>query len=113
MLNIDLKTLNVDEQAVKAFVQQQLVELVPHLTPESPVDLKLSQLEKGFEVEMSADHAIGTIQTVGKGEDLFVAIRNAKEGLLDYFSEIADEINPERREQKINNITRNGSFYLH
>ena len=113
MFTMDLDKLNVDEQAVKAFVQQQLVELTPHLAPESPVSLKLTQREKGYEVEMSADHAIGTVETVGQGDDLFLAIKNAKDGLLEYFTEIDDELNPEKREQKIQSITRGGSFYLH
>ena len=102
-----------DQKEISAYVQQQLNELAPHIDPTSPVELKLTQVNEGFEVELTTDHSSGVIQTLGWNQNLFGAIKSAKEGLLEYFVEVENELNPNKREERINHISRHGSLYLH
>lgn len=113
MIQIDAKGATIDEKEVTAFVQQQLMELADHLSDKSSLQVRLTQRKDGFEAELTAFEEEGEIQTVGRHKDIFDAIRNAKEGLLDYFVEVEDQLNPRRREDKINFMSRNGNFYLH
>ena len=48
-------------------------------------------------MELTALEEEGEIQTIGRHKDLFAAIRNAKEGLLQYFVETESLINPHLR----------------
>ena len=102
-----------DKKEISAYIQQQLNELEPHLIPESPLELKLTKRDDGFEAELTADHASGVIQTLGWNQNIFTAIKSAKEGLLDYFTEVESEMNPLKREETINHISRHGNLYLH
>lgn len=113
MIKIDGFDAKIDEKEVTAFVQQQMVDLTPHLSDKSALQVRLSKRGKGFEVELTAFQEEGEIQTVGFNDDLFDAIRNAKEGLMNYFVEVEDEMNPHLRESKIDYFSKHGSLYLH
>lgn len=102
-----------DKKEISAYIQQQVDELTPHLEPNTPIEVKLTKTENGFEVELTTDHLTGVIQTLGWNEDIFHAIRSAKEGLLQYFAEVEAEINPNNREERISHISRHGNLYLH
>ena len=112
MITINGNT-QINKKEVSAYLQQQLNELAPHIDPASPVELKLTEIDEGFEVELTADHSSGVIQTLGWNQNLFGAIRSAKEGLLDYFVEVEAELNPHKRDERIDQITRHGHLYLH
>lgn len=113
MFRMNLDKLNVDQKEVTAFVQQQMVELAPHLNAESPVQLNIAQGKKGYIVELTATHPVGVVQTVGRNKDIFAAIKNAKEGLLEYCLEIESSLNPENRDARIRQILAGESPYLH
>ena len=113
MLKIDANASALSEKEIAAYVQQQLVDLGPHLDEEVALQMKLTQVETGFEAELTASTEEGEVQTVGCHEDIYDAIKNAKEGLLAYFVEVEAEINPRLRDEKINHLARNGNLYLH
>lgn len=113
MIEIDSKDFQIDEKEVSAYVQQQMIDLAPHLEEKSALQIKLKQVDQGFEAELTALHEQGEIQTVGWNEDIYHAIKDAKEGLLEYFVEVEDELNPRIREEKINLLSRHGNLYLH
>ncbi len=113
MIKIDALDAQIDEKDISAFIQQQMVDLAPHLTAESALQIKLVKRDQGFEVELTAFEAAGEIQTIGFNDNLFDAIRNAKEGLLEYFVEVEDALNPKARDEKINLLSKHGSLYLH
>jgi|GEM_PF-4720271 len=113
MVKTSLKKVDVSEQEISAFVNQQMAELEPHIDSKTPVEVSLIEGKKGFQVSLTAVHPEGKIQTVGTDEDLFNAIRNAKEGLLDYCVEIEAETNPQFRDSKIDQILKNKNHYLH
>ncbi len=113
MLKIDTHGTTINEKEVVAYVQQQMVDLAPHLEDKSSLEVKLSQKNQIFQAELTAFHEEGEIQTVGMNEDLFDAIRNAKEGLLQYFLETEAIINPRLREEKIKLMSHHGNLHLH
>ena len=113
MIKIDTLDPKIDEKEVTAFIQQQMMDLGPHLNKESSLQVRLVKVETGFEVEITAFQEEGEVQTIGRNEDIYDAIRNAKEGLLDYFVEVEDELNPRIREDKLNYFSQHGSLYLH
>ena len=113
MIKFDSRFSPMDEKEVTAYVQQQMVDLGPHLDEKSSLQVRLTKLKNGFEVELTAYQPEGEVQTVGRDTDLFDAIRNAKDGLLHYFVEIEDELHPHERDEKINHLLRNGNIYLH
>ncbi|MCJ8275882.1 MAG: hypothetical protein HRT44_01975 [Bdellovibrionales bacterium] len=102
-----------DEKEMSAYIQQQISDLEPHLKTESPLELKLTQVDEGFEAELTADHESGVVQTLGWNENIFSAIKSAKEGLLEYFIEVEQEKNPQHRNEQIDHISRHGNLYLH
>ena len=108
-----LNTALENEKEIQAFAQQQLVDLAPHLQGETPLELTLSQSKEGFEASLVAEHFEGQVQTVGKSPDIFNAIINAKEGLLEYCLEMEAELNPRQRHQRIEQILRRQSRWLH
>jgi len=89
-----LKTALENQKEIHAFVQQQMVDLAPHLQGESPLELTLSQSKDGFQASLKAQHLEGPVETIGKSPDVFNAIISAKEGLLEYCLEIEAETNP-------------------
>ena len=116
MLKIDTKDTNgtsFNEKEVTAYIQQQMIDLAPHLKDKSALQVKLSQKNQVFEAELTAFQEEGDIQTVGLNKNLFDAIRNAKEGLLQYFVETEATINPHLREEKIQHLSHHGNLYLH
>lgn len=113
MIDFDAQGLSLNEKEVTAFVQQQMLDLAPHLGEKDALQVRLSQRGTGFEVELTAHHEDGDIQTLGHNEDLFEAIKLAKEGLLHYFVEVEDQLNPLLRDEKINYLSRHGNLYLH
>ena len=113
MIKIDSIGTEIDKKEITAYIQQQMVDLAPHLEEKSALQIRLTQVNKGYEAELTAVHLEGEIQTVGWDENLYVAIKNVKEGLLQYFVEVEDELNPHQREEKINHFSRNGNLYLH
>jgi len=113
MIRIDSNSTKIDEKEIAAYIQQQMVELTPHLVEKSALQIKLTQHKKGFEAELTAYQPEGEIQTVGYNEDIYHAIRNAKEGLLDYFVEFEDAMNPRQRDEKLKHLSRHGNLYLH
>ena len=112
MIRID-GNAQYDQKELSAYIQQQMNELTPHLEPNSPIEIKLRKKDDGFEVEVTTDHLSGVVQTLGWNENIFHAIKSAKEGLLQYFAEVEDELNPNERDEKINHISRHGNLYLH
>ncbi len=113
MIKIESSSEMIDQKAVTAYIQQQMVELQPHLHEKSALQVKLVQLKNGFEAQLTAIEEEGEIQTIGRHADLYDAIRNAKEGLLDYFVAAEDELNPRLREEKLNYMSKHGNLYLH
>ena len=113
MLKIDAQGTTINEKEVTAYIQQQIVDLAPHLEDKSSIQVKLSRKNRVFEAELTAYHEEGEIQTVGLNKDLFDAIKNAKEGLLQYFVELEALNNPHIREEKIKLISEKGNLYLH
>lgn len=113
MIKIDNLDPQIDEKEVTAFIQQQMVDLAPHLNEKAALQIRLIKREEGFEVELTAYQEEGEIQTIGFNDDIYDAIRNAKEGLLEYFVTIEDELNPHLRDEKINYLSRHGNLYLH
>ena len=113
MLKIDTNGTTLNEKEVTAYIQQQMVDLAPHLEEKSALQVKLSQKNQIFEAELTAYHEEGEIQTVGLNKDLFDAIKNAKEGLLQYFVEVEASVNPRLRDEKIKLLSHKGNLYLH
>ncbi len=113
MIKIDANDPQIDEKAISAFIQQQMVDLAPHLSNEAALQIKLVKKDGGFEVELTAYEEAGEVQTIGFHMDLYDAIRNAKEGLLEYFVEVEDALDPKARNEKINLLSKHGSLYLH
>jgi len=113
MIKIDNLDPQIDNKEVAAFIQQQMVDLGPHLDSKSSLQVRLVKLKQGFEVELTAFQEEGEIQTIGRDDDIYDAIRYAKDGLIDYFVEVESEINPHLRDDKINYLSRHGSLYLH
>jgi ribosome-associated translation inhibitor RaiA len=113
MVKFDADSLAVDQKEVTAFIQQQMLDLAPHLDEKSALQIRLKQVKNGFEAELTASQKEGEIQTVGWHEDIYSAIRNAKEGLLQYFVEVEEQLNPMLREEKIKYLRQHGSLYLH
>lgn len=113
MIKIDALDANIDPKDISAFIQQQMVELTPHLSDQAALQIRLVKKEGGFEVELTAFETSGEVQTVGFHADIYDAIRNAKEGLLEYFVEVEDALDPGARDQKIQFMTQQGSLYLH
>jgi ribosome-associated translation inhibitor RaiA len=113
MITIDSKNLKIDEKEVTAYIQQQMLDLGPHLADKSALQIRLTQKKKGYEAELTAYNASGEVQTVGWNENIFDAIKFAKEGLLEYFVEIQNEIHPQLRDEKIKHISTHGNLYLH
>ncbi len=114
MVKIDSKYLNINEKEFTAYIQQQMADLQPHLTDKASLQVRLTEVGKGqFEAEVTAFQEEGEVQTIGRNSDPFDAIRNAKDGLLEYFVEMEAELNPHLRDQKINHLARNGNLYLH
>jgi len=113
MIKINAKDLQIDEKEVSAYIQQQMMDLSPHLEEKSALQVRLTQVDKGFEAELTAFREEGEVQTIGWHEDIYDAIKNAKEGLLEYFVEVESENNPRDRDNKINHIHRHGNLYLH
>jgi len=113
MIKMDKLGEKIDKKEVAAFIQQQMVELAPHLDEKSALQIKLTQVRNGFEAELTATQLEGEIQTIGWNEDLFDAIKNAKEGLLQYFVDAEDFMNPQLRDEKIKYLSQHGNLYLH
>lgn len=113
MIKLNTNDAQIDEKEVTAYIQQQMAELTPHLEEQTAVQVKLTPVDDGYEAEVTAHHPDGDVQTIGWHEDLFDAIKNAKEGLLEYIVETEDEMNPRLREEKIQHLRRNGNLYLH
>lgn len=113
MVKIHTNEAGIDEKEISAYIQQQMVDLTPHLEEKSALQIKLKKIGDGFEVELTAILNQGEIQTVGWNENIYHAIRNAKDGLLEYFVHVADEENPNQRDEKINYLSRHGNLYIH
>lgn len=113
MIKIDAIGTQIDKKEVTAFIQQQMQDLSPHMPEKSSLQVRLVKRKENYEVEITAFEEEGEIQTIGRNTDIFDAIRNAKEGLLEYYVEVEDQINPHLRDEKINFISRNGNLYLH
>lgn len=113
MIKIDALDANIDEKDISAFIQQQMADLTPHLSDKAALQIRLIKKDKGFEVEITAFEEEGEVQTIGFHDDLYGAIRNAKEGLIEYFVEVEDALNPTARDAKINHFSRQGNLYLH
>lgn len=114
MVKIDSKNMKINEKEFTAYIQQQMADLQPHLADKSSLQVRLTEVGKGeYEAEVTAYQEEGEIQTVGRHKDPFDAIRNAKEGLLEYFVEMEAEMNPHLRDQKLNHLAQNGNLYLH
>lgn len=113
MIRIHSKGAAIDEKEVTAYIQQQMVELTPHLKEKSALQVKLTKKKEGFEAELTAYQPEGEVQTVGFNKDVYHAIRNAKEGLLEYFVEFEEAMNPLEREEKIKYLSKHGNLYLH
>ncbi|MEM7646732.1 MAG: hypothetical protein AAF203_07485 [Pseudomonadota bacterium] len=104
---------DMNEREIAAYVQQQMVDLTPHLEEKTALQMRLTKRKEGFEAELTATSEEGEIQTIGWDKDICDAIKNAKEGLLEYFVEVEAEQNPRERDEKINHLSRNGNLYLH
>ena len=113
MIRIDLKGSQIDQKEVTAYIQQQLQELMPHLGEKAALQVKLVQEKEGFEVQLTATRLDGEVQTSGWNENLFDAIKFAKEGLIQYFVEVEDQMNPQVREAKLQYLSQHGNLYLH
>lgn len=113
MVKIQTNDAGIDEKEVTAYIQQQMIDLAPHLEEKSALQVKLKKKAEGFQVELTAILNQGEIQTVGWNENIYDAIRNAKDGLLDYFVLVQDELNPREREEKLNHLSQNSNLYLH
>lgn len=113
MVKIDSERTKLSEKEVSAYIQQQMIDLKPHLHEEDALQVKLTEIGEEFEAEVTAIQQEGEIQTIGRHSDPFDAIRHAKEGLIEYFVEVEAELFPQEREEKINILTRNGSLHLH
>lgn len=113
MFTIDSKTAQIDQKEFTAYIQQQMVDLKPHLNDQSALQVKLTEVGELFEAELTAMISEGEIQTVGRHTDPYDAVRNAKEGLIEYFVEIENQINPHLRDEKLKYLSRHGSLYLH
>ena len=109
----EMDQIGMDQKEVLAYIQQQMSDLAPHMDSQSPLQLKVVEKQGGFEAELTVDHEAGKIQILGKDKDLFDAIKSAKEGLLDYFVELEDHLNPNRRSSQIQYICRHGTFHIH
>ena len=113
MVKFDSKSAQIDEKEVTAYIQQQMVELKAHLEEKDSVQVRITQVGSEFEAEVTAYQEEGEIQTIGRHPSPFDAIKHAKEGLIEYFVEVEEELNPQMREEKINHLSRNGNLYLH
>ena len=79
MIKIDSKNFQIDEKEVTAYIQQQLIDLSPHLEDKAALQVRLKKVDQGFEAELTATHQEGEVQTVGWNEDIYNAIKSAKE----------------------------------
>lgn len=113
MIKLENLDAQFDTKEVTAFIQQQMMDLTPHLTEKSSLQVQLVKKEEDFEVELTAYQEEGEIQTIGRNHNLFEAIRDAKEGLIEYFVEVEYELNPHGRDDKISYLSQHGSLYLH
>ena len=112
MIKIDSKSDLIDEKEITAYIQQQMAELSPHLEEKTALEVKLTPVNNGFEAEMTAMHPEGQIQTIGWNEDIFDAIKYAKEGMIEYFVEFENEMHPNNRDAKLQYMKRHGNLYL-
>lgn len=113
MLKIDSSRTGYDEKEVTAYIQQQMMDLEPHLEEKTSLQVRLVDIGDEFEAEVTAYVPEGEIQTIGRNANIFDAIRFAKEGLIEYFVAVEDEMNPHDRDAKINHLSRHGNLYLH
>ena len=113
MVKIDSQDAKIDQKEVTAYIQQQMADLAPHLTEKASLQVRLIQKKEMYEAEVTAYEEESEIQTVGIDSDVFDAIKNAKEGLLEYFVEVESELRPHERDEKINYLSKHGSLYLH
>lgn len=113
LAKISLNSKLVDEKEINAFVQQQLSDLSPHLADTADLELSLSESKKGFQASLTMKEAPGPVQMVGQSQDLFQAIRLAKEGLIEYCVEIQAQSDPHWRRDKISQILNQKSHWIH
>ena len=113
MVEFDSDAQQIDQKEVTAYIQQQMMDLKPHMAEKDSLQVRITQVGGEFEAEVTAIQEAGEVQTIGRHPDPYNAIRHAKEGLIEYFVEVEAELNPREREEKLNHLSRNGNLYLH
>lgn len=113
---------------VKSYIYQQLVDFQPYVTPDTlvyviarnPTEVPDGTDAEEFELpEESYKHRIAiilqegetTIEAEAYHDDIYYAIRLAKDSLLERLNEIEDEVEP--RSKKITSSKRPGNNQLH
>lgn len=113
MIEFETNDTKINQKEISAYVQQQMLDLTPHLNDKSAIEVRVLKSQDDFVVEVAISDDEGEIQTLGRHPDIFNAIRNAKDGLMEYFMEMENQANPHLRDEKINILSQQGNFYLH
>jgi ribosome-associated translation inhibitor RaiA len=115
MFSVNLNKLKVNEAELKAYIYQQLNAIQPYVG-ESPVSIKMSYNDdKQFEVKILASPEMGDVEVVGTHEDVYSALANAKDALIQSLRHVdfeEDEEGPAERDQEIADIIA-GKNHLH
>ncbi len=121
---------NVDPE-VKSYICQVLMELEPYTTPETVitvtakdplkliskfeadgVEFERTELKKMHRISISMAEDGAKVEEEGLHEDIFMAIRSAKDKIAKTLSEIQDNvISSQDRQSQINTALKNGSVH--
>lgn len=113
MATVHLNSKLENQKEISAFVKQQLSDLAPHLAESTALELTLSESNSGYQAALILDNEDGPVEMVGQSQDVFQAIRIAKEGLVEYCVELRAQFQPNSRRDKISYILNQKSHWLH
>jgi ribosome-associated translation inhibitor RaiA len=122
---------NDSNNEIQSFIYQQIAEFEPFVTPETLVmvvardpnddDSKSDVIDRNYVTDVQKNiHRIAivlkeneaSIEAEAQHEDIFQAIRLAKEALLEHLIQISDEVNdPKERLQFIEQINANEQIH--
>jgi ribosomal subunit interface protein len=104
MTNFDMHNISPE---VKSYIYQTIQEFEAYATPETMVAVVARESKKKglHRIAITLMEGEGKVEQEGEHEDLYVAIKLAKENLLKVLNEIQDQvISNQDRTQQINSI---------
>lgn len=112
MFNLDLKKLKIDEGGLKAYVNQQMSDISFAMGKTMEININCEQIEDKYKTVMTFQHSLGELRAEGLDDSIFDSIRKAKESLIMGVFDIEEALNPQIRNQKINQYSK-GTHWLH